>query len=111
MVSTEAEQRRERAVIRLITGSVAMGHLQLAKHWLVKKADVLSHLRLPECRAEFERCSRDIARMEEVEAVHGMGSALILNDPSVVALMKYSLIPEEIIRRARNAGQLYFPSG
>jgi hypothetical protein len=111
MSSTEAQQRRERAVIRLITGSLAMGHLQLAKHWLAKKADVLGHLRLPECRAVFERCSRDIARMEEIEAVHGMGSALVLNNSSVVALMEHSLIPEEIIKRARNAGQLFFPSG
>ncbi len=103
MVSTEAEQRRERAVIRLITGSVAMGNLQLAKHWLVKKADVISQLRSPECRAEFERCSRDIAKMEEVEAVHGVGAALVLNDPSVVALMEHSLIPEDIIKRASNA--------
>ncbi|NKJ77811.1 hypothetical protein [Rhizobium leguminosarum] len=110
MGSTEAQQRRERAVIRLITGSVAMGHLQLAKHWLVKKADVLGSLQLPECRAEFELCSGDIARMEEIEAVHGMGSALVLDDPSIVALMEHSLIPEEIIMRARSTGQLFSPS-
>lgn len=91
--------------MRLVTGAVEMGHLELAKHWLEKKSDVLGSLEAPECQEELERCSREIARMETIEAIHGAGSALNLTDRSVVELIKYSLIPSEIILRARRAQQ------
>jgi hypothetical protein len=58
-------------VLRLVTGAVAIGHLPLAKHWLEKKADVLSQLQLPERRIAFERCSSEAARVEEIEKFHG----------------------------------------
>ncbi|TAT96174.1 hypothetical protein ELI55_27050 (plasmid) [Rhizobium ruizarguesonis] len=109
MEPTEMEKRRERAVLRLLTGAVAMGHLPLAKHWLEKKADVLRQLQLPECRIAYEGCSSDIARMEEIEKIHGSGAALVLSHPSVAALVKNSLIPDEIIRRSKSSGQLYSP--